>query len=186
MAEIERPTAPELRAIADAVESGRQLTKGETLEVAQALRQFARHRMGRKIPRYVLARYGDRWIVGTEAEYTILKTRKKGFEYLQFLVQHPGKQIPAIQVFHLGKTSGIELAMVFGDNERARVNLTKQIWPAIRELRESNATVGDHLQKRISTGSYVGYLPDPATAPHWVTQWDRISSEVEQNIHITG
>ena len=54
-----------------------------------------------------------------------------------------------------------------GAAERARLNVTRAIRTAIARLDASNPALGRHLMRRVRTGTFCMYLPDPRVAVAW-------------------
>ncbi|MGE0684783.1 MAG: transcriptional regulator, partial [Candidatus Binatia bacterium] len=53
--------------------------------------------------------------------------------------------------------------------ERARVNVTKAIKAALRQIGKVHPALGLHLRRTIHTGSYCSYAPDPSAPTSWQT-----------------
>jgi tetratricopeptide (TPR) repeat protein len=51
--------------------------------------------------------------------------------------------------------------------ERARVSVTRAIRTAMGRITEHHATLGEHLDRTIRTGTYCAYMPDPIAVPRW-------------------
>ena len=53
------------------------------------------------------------------------------------------------------------------DSERARASVTRAIRQAMTRIQEHHATLGEHLDRTIRTGTTCGYLPDPRVGAEW-------------------
>jgi hypothetical protein len=51
--------------------------------------------------------------------------------------------------------------------ERARLNVTRAIRSAMRNLARVNPSLGEHLSLTIRTGGYCAYTPDPRAEISW-------------------
>ena len=51
--------------------------------------------------------------------------------------------------------------------ERARISVTRAIRAAVEHLAEQNASLGDHLEATIHTGTFCAYRPDPRVGTPW-------------------
>lgn len=51
--------------------------------------------------------------------------------------------------------------------ERARLSVTKAIKTALRHIRESHLSLGQHLNATIRTGTFCSYFPDPTRPVFW-------------------
>jgi hypothetical protein len=54
--------------------------------------------------------------------------------------------------------------------ERARINVTRSLRAAVRRIGEHDVELGQLLDRRIQTGSWCSYQPDPGTSLHWDVQ----------------
>jgi hypothetical protein len=54
-----------------------------------------------------------------------------------------------------------------GAAERARLNVTRAIRTAIARIDAANPTLGRHLMRRVRTGTFCVYLPDPRVEVSW-------------------
>jgi hypothetical protein len=54
-----------------------------------------------------------------------------------------------------------------GAAERARLNVTRAIRTAIARIDAANPTLGRHLIRRVRTGTFCAYLPDPRVEVSW-------------------
>src|SRR6266511_1286448 len=52
-------------------------------------------------------------------------------------------------------------------SERARVSVTRAIRSALARIGENSATLGDHLERTIHTGTFCSYTPDPRVPIEW-------------------
>jgi len=52
-------------------------------------------------------------------------------------------------------------------SERARAGVTRAVRQAISRLAEHHATLGEHLDRTIRTGTYCAYMPDPRFRTAW-------------------
>ncbi|MET0014469.1 MAG: hypothetical protein ABW088_12530 [Sedimenticola sp.] len=177
--EMDNKQAAELLEIADYLEAGITISEKEALFTAQAIRNLLTVPTAPPQTTYLFAQDGGQWIIGAPDQARAIKSRKRGYEFIRFLLQHPGQDIPAVKVYHLGQLQDIQTALIFEANERARSNITKQIWAAIGEIKNHAEEVGRYLEGRIATGNYSGYFPDPANSPQWIFEYS-------QNIHKIG
>ena len=53
--------------------------------------------------------------------------------------------------------------------ERARVSVTRAIRAALGRIREQDATLADHLDATIRTGTFCSYNPDPRAPIDWAS-----------------
>src|SRR6478672_8323219 len=53
------------------------------------------------------------------------------------------------------------------DPERARSAVTRAIRQTLVRIRRHHATLNDHLERRVRTGTYCVYLPDPGRPGKW-------------------
>jgi hypothetical protein len=51
--------------------------------------------------------------------------------------------------------------------ERARLNATRAIRVAVARIAPADATLGDHLTRTVSTGTFCCYAPDPRARIAW-------------------
>jgi len=54
-------------------------------------------------------------------------------------------------------------------SERARSAVTRAIRQTLVRIRRHHATLSDHLERRVRTGTYCAYLPDPGRPGKWKT-----------------
>jgi class 3 adenylate cyclase/tetratricopeptide (TPR) repeat protein len=52
-------------------------------------------------------------------------------------------------------------------SERARVSVTRAIRAALARIREHSATLGEHLDRSVHTGTFCSYSPDPRAPLDW-------------------
>ena len=54
--------------------------------------------------------------------------------------------------------------------EKARLNVSRAIWTAVRAIERDHAVVGEHLRHAIRTGRICVYQPDPTVEVQWTLQ----------------
>jgi non-specific serine/threonine protein kinase len=52
--------------------------------------------------------------------------------------------------------------------ERARLNITKTIKAALRQIASNHPVLGQHLDTSIKTGTFCSYTPDPTRPISWI------------------
>jgi non-specific serine/threonine protein kinase len=52
--------------------------------------------------------------------------------------------------------------------ERARLNITKTIKAALRQIANNHPVLGQHLDTSIKTGTFCSYTPDPTRPISWI------------------
>jgi hypothetical protein len=52
-------------------------------------------------------------------------------------------------------------------SERARVSVTRAVRQALSRIRQHHVPLADHLERRVRTGAYCVYMPDPGLPVTW-------------------
>jgi hypothetical protein len=161
------PTETLLHKALAAIQEGRPIPHSSRKAVLGALRERVSAEEKREV--WIYRQYGQGWLVGPSGSETHIQSRRNGHRFIQFLIRNPGKQIPALSVYHLGRLAPVEVGELFTENGKARVNLRNQITRAMEELAIYAPEVLEHLENHLQTGLYLSYSPDPITAPLWKT-----------------
>lgn len=147
-----------LRAI-QAIKSGKPVPPEYADIVASSLSEFIDSGKVAERRRFVFKQTGAGWQVGDSC----IRTRKTGFGFIHFMLRHPGKPMPAVTVFHLGRVDP-ELTNVL-NLDAVRTNVQKRVKAALDNI--SGTDIAAHLKLTLHTGHYLSYMPDPDTGPRW-------------------
>jgi len=104
------------------------------------------------------------WIIGLGEDGPRPARPLRGMGYLQFLLRHPNRDIPALQVAHHGRLDEGQLRQLFHENGKARAAVTMALSRVRKLLPERLAA---HLGETIFTGALCGYHPEPQRIPRW-------------------
>jgi hypothetical protein len=111
---------------------------------------------------------GEFWTVSFEGRTCHLRDTK-GLRCLAVLLQHPGREFPALALINhdgIEDANGNDLAELTAI-ERARVRVTRALHAAIARIAASHPALGRHLAATVRTGRVCAYTPDPRLPVEW-------------------